>query len=89
VLEAVLQSCEAVGLPPYQVSPSQGKLLSLMPDNVVRDGAVADARSRNPDVLEIRRLCERSAQDRPVSATAIQAAGENGYDGFLLALVRA
>ena len=59
----------------------------IIADNVVREGAVADARSRNPDVLGTRRLCERVGKEKRVSATAIQTVGEKGYDGFLLAVV--
>jgi predicted O-methyltransferase YrrM len=60
----------------------------IMADNVVRDGAVADARSRNPEVLGIRKLCGRISEDKRVSATALQTVGEKGYDGFLLAVVQ-
>jgi predicted O-methyltransferase YrrM len=60
----------------------------IIADNVVREGAVADARSRNPDVLGTRRLCERVGKKKRVSATAIQTVGEKGYDGFLMAMVQ-
>jgi predicted O-methyltransferase YrrM len=58
-------------------------------DNVVRDGAVADAASRDPNVQGVRRLHELIAAEPRVSATTIQTVGSKGYDGFTLALVSA
>ena len=60
---------------------------AIIVDNVVRDGEVADASSRDPRVLGIRRLYEALSRDTRVSATAIQTVGGKGYDGFLLAVV--
>ena len=57
-------------------------------DNVVRDGELADATSRDPSVRAMRELCERVAGDVRVSATAVQTVGSKGYDGFLIARVR-
>jgi predicted O-methyltransferase YrrM len=59
----------------------------IVVDNVVRDGAVADAASREPSVLGVRRLNELIASEPRVSATAIQTVGSKGYDGFALILV--
>jgi predicted O-methyltransferase YrrM len=59
----------------------------LVFDNVVRDGAVIDPSSPNPDVQGIRRFNELVAADPRVSATAIQTVGSKGYDGFAIALV--
>jgi len=56
-------------------------------DNVVRDGAVIDAASRDPSVQGVRRLNELMAAEPRVSATTIQTVGAKGYDGFALALV--
>jgi predicted O-methyltransferase YrrM len=56
-------------------------------DNVVRDGKVADADSEDADILGIRRMTERLANEPRVSATAIQTVGGKSYDGFLLAIV--
>ncbi|MBK7369482.1 MAG: O-methyltransferase [Candidatus Eisenbacteria bacterium] len=61
----------------------------LVLDNVVRDGAVIDAASDNPAVLGTRAAIERLSREPRVTATAIQTVGAKGYDGFLLALVRA
>jgi predicted O-methyltransferase YrrM len=59
----------------------------ILVDNVARGGAVADAASRDSDVLGVRRLADMVANDPRVRATAIQTVGVKGYDGFLLAQV--
>lgn len=56
-------------------------------DNVVRDGEVANAQSRDASVLGVRRLMERMRDERRISATALQSVGSKGYDGFAIALV--
>lgn len=63
----------------------QGSLIVV--DNVVREGAVIDARSRDAAVLGVRRLNDLIAAERRVAATAIQTVGAKGYDGFAVALV--
>ena len=59
----------------------------IVVDNVVRDGAVIDARSRDAAVQGVRRLYELIAAEPRVAATAIQTVGAKGYDGFAIALV--
>ncbi|HYR36735.1 MAG TPA: O-methyltransferase [Burkholderiales bacterium] len=59
----------------------------IVVDNVVREGAVIDARSRDASVQGVRRLNDLMAKERRVSATAIQTVGVKGYDGFAVALV--
>jgi len=59
----------------------------IVVDNVVREGAVIDARSRDASVQGVRRLNELIAAEPRVAATAIQTVGLKGYDGFALALV--
>ena len=59
----------------------------IVADNVVRDGALADATSPDPAVQAQRRLHETLADDPRVSATTIQTVGSKGYDGFTIALV--
>jgi predicted O-methyltransferase YrrM len=59
----------------------------IVVDNVVRDGAVIDARSRDAAVQGVRRLYELIAAEPRVSATAVQTVGVKGYDGFAIALV--
>ncbi len=60
---------------------------AIVVDNVVRDGEVADARSRDPDVVGVRRMFELIAREPRLSATAIQTVGAKGWDGFALAIV--
>ena len=59
----------------------------IVVDNVVRDGAIIDARSADANVQGMRRLTDRVAKDPRISATAIQTVGSKGYDGFILAVV--
>jgi predicted O-methyltransferase YrrM len=59
----------------------------IVVDNVVRDGAVIDAASRDADVQGVRRLNELFASEPRLSATAIQTVGSKGYDGFAVAVV--
>ena len=59
----------------------------IIADNVIRDGAVIDAASKDPDIQGVRRFNERLAAETRVSATEIQTVGSKGYDGFALALV--
>ncbi len=59
----------------------------IIADNVIRDGAVIDAASKNDDVQGVRRFNERLAAEPRVSATEIQTVGSKGYDGFGLVLV--
>lgn len=56
----------------------------IIVDNVVRRGAVADARSSDPAVLGARAVIERVAGDPSLIATAIQTVGIKGHDGMLL-----
>jgi predicted O-methyltransferase YrrM len=59
----------------------------IIADNVIRDGAVIDAASKDADVQGVRRFNEQLAREARVSATEIQTVGSKGYDGFALALV--
>ena len=59
----------------------------IVVDNVVRDGAIVDAHSRNAAVICVRRLYELIASEPRVAATAIQTVGVKGYDGFAIAQV--
>lgn len=56
-------------------------------DNVVRDGKVADAKSKDKDIRGTRRMTELMAAEPRLSATVMQNVGVKGYDGFALALV--
>ncbi len=59
----------------------------IITDNVIRKGAVADAKSSDPSVVGMRRFFELLAKEKGVSATAIQTVGSKGYDGFAIAIV--
>jgi predicted O-methyltransferase YrrM len=59
----------------------------IIVDNVVREGALADADSSDPNVLGMRRFMATLAAEPRVSATAIQTVGVKGYDGFAIAVV--
>ncbi|MFD7224082.1 O-methyltransferase [Streptomyces sp. NPDC059892] len=59
----------------------------IIVDNVVRNGAVADADSTDAAVLGTRRAIELMAEHPRLSATAVQTVGTKGYDGFALARV--
>ena len=56
-------------------------------DNVVRNGALIDESSADPNVQGVRRLHEALATDDRVTATTIQTVGSKGYDGFTIAVV--
>ncbi len=59
----------------------------IIADNVVRNGAVIDASSADPNVQGARAFNAALAADAGVSATVIQTVGSKGYDGLALALV--
>jgi predicted O-methyltransferase YrrM len=56
-------------------------------DNVIRRGAVIDAKSSDNNIRGVRQMHELIAAEPRVSATAIQTVSVKGYDGFTLALV--
>ena len=60
---------------------------TIVVDNVVRNGAVADADSTDPAVVGSRRTVQLMAAEPRLDATVIQTVGAKGYDGFALALV--
>ena len=62
-----------------------GTLIVL--DNVVRDGEVADADSRDDRTIGVRRCLEMMAAEPRLSTTALQTVGSKGWDGFAMALV--
>ena len=59
----------------------------IVVDNVVRNGALADAESTDPAVQGVRRFHDLVAREPRVSATTLQTVGIKGYDGFTLVLV--
>lgn len=59
----------------------------IIADNVVRDGAVADAGSADANVQAVRRYHELVAAHPRLDATVIQTVGIKGYDGLSFARV--
>jgi predicted O-methyltransferase YrrM len=59
----------------------------IVVDNVVRNGAVADASTTDVSVLGMRRFFDMVGKEPRVSATAVQTVGAKGYDGFAVMLV--
>jgi predicted O-methyltransferase YrrM len=61
----------------------------IVADNVVREGAVSDPSSQDPNVQAVRRYNALLASEPRVTATVIQTVGVKGYDGLAFALVTA
>jgi predicted O-methyltransferase YrrM len=60
----------------------------IIVDNVVRDGEVANASSKDASVQGVRRFIRQMGRDKRVTSTALQTVGAKGYDGFAIARVR-
>jgi len=60
----------------------------IIADNVVRDGGVINAKSKDVSIQGVRKFNKMVAAEKRVVATAIQTVGTKGYDGFALAVVR-
>lgn len=60
----------------------------IIADNVVRDGQVLKAKSKDASVPGIRKFNRAVAAESRVKATAIQTVGSKGYDGFALMVVQ-
>lgn len=56
-------------------------------DNVIRDGAVIEADSRDASVEGARDVFSFFGGHRRLEATALQTVGEKGHDGFAMAIV--
>lgn len=59
----------------------------IVVDNVIRDGAIVNDGSDDPSIIGMRRFFDLVADEKRVSASALQTVGSKGYDGFSLALV--
>ena len=59
----------------------------IVADNVVRDGKVKDASSKDELVQGVRKMLELIGNEPRVSASVIQTVGSRGYDGYLVAVV--
>lgn len=60
----------------------------IVGDNVVRDGEVCNAASRDASVQGVREFIAMIGRDPRLTATALQTVGVKGWDGFTLAVVR-
>jgi predicted O-methyltransferase YrrM len=60
----------------------------IVVDNVVRNGAVADAGSDDANVRAVRAFLDGIAADPRADTTVVQTVGTKGYDGFALVAVR-
>jgi predicted O-methyltransferase YrrM len=60
---------------------------AIIIDNVVRDGAILNSSSDDPDIRGTRQLLADLAANPRVDATALQTTDAKGHDGFALALV--
>lgn len=58
----------------------------IIGDNVVREGAVSDARSDDAKVIGVRKYCDDLAT-RGLMSTGLQTVGSKGYDGFTISIV--
>jgi predicted O-methyltransferase YrrM len=59
----------------------------IIVDNVVREGAVVEAASRDATVRGVREFFDSLAGEPRVSATALQTVGAKGWDGLAIAVV--
>lgn len=62
--------------------------MTIVVDNVVREGGVLDANSDDERIVGTRALFDRLSADPRLDATAVQTVGSKGWDGFVLARVR-
>lgn len=62
--------------------------MTIIVDNVVREGGVIDANSGDERIEGTRALFDMLSADPRLDATAIQTVGAKGWDGFVLARVR-
>ncbi|MCR6484773.1 O-methyltransferase [Amycolatopsis sp. OK19-0408] len=60
---------------------------TIVVDNVVRQGKVADPGSSDPNVLGAREMFDVLAAEDRIDATAVQTVGAKGHDGFVLGIV--
>lgn len=62
--------------------------MTIIVDNVVREGGVIDANSGDERIEGTRALFDMLSADPRLDASAIQTVGSKGWDGFVLARVR-
>ena len=61
----------------------------IVGDNTVRGGSVIESSSEDPNVNGLRKFVQMISEDERLDATAVQTVGEKGWDGFVMALVKA
>ncbi|MEN4770557.1 O-methyltransferase [Duffyella gerundensis] len=61
----------------------------IVGDNTVRGGSVIDSSSEDPNVKGLREFVDMISEDERLEATAVQTVGEKGWDGFVMAIVKA
>lgn len=87
--DLIFLDADKVNYPPYLTEALKlsrpGTL--ILADNVIRNGAVIDPNSTDPNVQGVRRFFQMLATDPRISSTAVQTVGGKGYDGFALARV--
>ena len=57
-------------------------------DNVVRDGHVADPKSKDPSIVGTRAAFDLLKSSPRIDSTALQTVGLKGWDGFVLGVVK-
>ncbi|MFT4049786.1 MAG: O-methyltransferase [Solirubrobacterales bacterium] len=60
---------------------------TIIVDNIVRGGTLADAAASDPDTEGNRQVLSITGADPAVQATTIQTVGAKGWDGFTIAIV--
>jgi predicted O-methyltransferase YrrM len=59
----------------------------IIGDNVIRHGEVINSESEDPRVQGVRQFYDLLAEEKRITATAIQTVGQKGYDGFVMGVV--
>jgi predicted O-methyltransferase YrrM len=59
----------------------------IVADNVVREGAIIDPESTDPNVRGVQRFTEKLAAEPRLTATALQTVSSKKHDGLILAVV--
>jgi predicted O-methyltransferase YrrM len=60
---------------------------TIIVDNVIRHGTLADPSANDPDTAGNRLLHDQLKADDSIQATTIQTVGHKGWDGFTIAIV--
>jgi predicted O-methyltransferase YrrM len=60
----------------------------IVVDNVIREGEIVDAASKDASVQGVRQLFAMIKTESRIDATALQTVGSKGYDGFVMGVVK-